>query len=41
MLDLLSPAGLSINDGIDKELCSLAYTSIDDVVKRILRQGQG
>ena len=30
--DLSSPHGRSVNDGIDKELCSLSYTSIDDVV---------
>ena len=41
ILDLSSPAGLSVNDGIDKELCSLAYTSIDEVVKCIISRGQG
>ena len=41
ILDLLSPSGLSVNDGINKELCSLAFTSIDDVVKCIISQGRG
>ena len=30
-----------MNDGIDKELCSLFYTSIDDVVLCILKTGRG
>ena len=41
ILDLSSPTGLSVNDGIDKKLCSLAYTSIDEVVKCIISRGQG
>lgn len=41
ILDLSSSTGLSVNDGIDKDLCSLAYTSIDEVVKCIISQGQG
>ena len=39
--DLSSPHGHSVNDGIDKELCSLSYTSIDDVVNCILVLGRG
>ena len=30
-----------MNDGIDKELCSLSYTSIDDVMNCILVLGRG
>ena len=41
ILDLSSPTGLSVNDGIDKDHCSLSYTSIDDVVKCIISQGRG
>ena len=41
ILDLSSPAGLSVNDGIDKDLCSLSYISIDEVVKCIISQRQG
>ena len=29
--DLLYPPGLSVNDGIDKELCSLKYVTVDIV----------
>jgi len=31
----------SVNDGIAKELCSLSYTSVDDVVSCILSLAQG
>ena len=41
ILDLSSPTGLSVNDGIDKDHCSLSYTSIDEVVKCIISQGCG
>ncbi len=30
-----------MNDGIDKDLCSLAYTSVDNVAREIVRRGQG
>ena len=30
-----------MNDGIDKELCSLAYMSIDEVVECIISQWWG
>ena len=29
ILDISSPAGTSANDGIDKELCSIRYTTLD------------
>ena len=35
IVDLLSPQGKRVNDGIRKEWCLLAYTSVDDVVKII------
>ena len=35
IVDLSSPQGKSVNDGIKKEWCSLVYTSVDDVVKII------
>lgn len=41
ILDLLSPEGCSINDGIQKQLASLFYVSIDDVVEEVLRKGKG
>ncbi len=36
IVDLSSPAGRSVNDGIAKEVCSLSYTKIDDIVECIL-----
>ncbi len=40
-MDLSSPEGHSVNDGIDRELASLAYMSIDDVVAWVLKLGRG
>ena len=41
IVDLSSPNGASVNDGIDKETCSLSYTSVDAVVEKILELGRG
>ena len=41
ILDLSSPKGASVNDGIQKELCSLQYVKIDEVVEAILGLGTG
>lgn len=41
ILDLSSPEGGSVNDGIQKELASLAYLSVDDVVAEVVRRGRG
>ena len=41
ILDLSSPEGHSVNDGISKDLCSLSYVSIDDAVTGILQVGRG
>ena len=41
IVDLSAPDKLSVNDGISKELCSLSYASVDDVVKCIIQVGQG
>ena len=35
IMDLFSPHGHSINDGIFAELCSLHYASVDDVVTQL------
>lgn len=40
-MDLSSPQGRSVNDGIEKELCSLSYVSIDQVVESIVVMGRG
>ena len=41
IMDLSSPMGHSVNDGIDKELAGLSYVSIDDVIRCILQVGRG
>ena len=41
ILNLSSPGGKSMNDGISKEWCSLSYLSVDDVVTRVLALGRG
>ena len=41
IVDLSSPTDASVNDGIQKELCSLSYTSVDAVAKKILALGRG
>ena len=39
--DLSYPPRKSVNDGIDPELCSLHYTTVDDVATAAARLGQG
>ena len=41
IIDLSSPVGWSVNDGIEKELCSMSYVSIDQVVDCILNFESG
>ena len=41
IVDLSSPKGRSINDGIRADLASISYVSIDSAVRQILRMGQG
>ena len=41
ILDLSSPEGRSINDGIDKGLCSLQYESVDDAARILMGLGEG
>ena len=38
-MDLLPPHGVSVNDGIDKQLSSLSYARIDDAKRRLLQTG--
>lgn len=40
-MDLSSPEGYSVNDGISKEDCSFHYTSVDAAVSRIVQLGAG
>ena len=41
IMDLSTPAGYSVNDGINPELCSLSYISVDDIAVAVLRLGRG
>ena len=41
IVDLSSPEGSSVNDGITKELATLTYVSVDTVVGRVLELGKG
>lgn len=41
IVDLSHPRGASVNDGIEKELCSLKYTSVDEAVRVIRELGPG
>ena len=41
ILDLSHPAGTSVNDGIDRKLCSLSYMKVNDVVQHVLNLGNG
>ena len=41
IVDLSFPEDGSVNDGIDAELCSLRYSSIDDALKFIMTLGPG
>ena len=41
IVDLSDPAGFSINDGIDRDLYSLKYVSVDDAVRSIVDLGLG
>ncbi len=41
ILDLSSPKGASVNDGIEPSLCSLHYTSVDEASARVAAKGRG
>jgi len=41
ILDLSSPDGFSVNDGIKNEFCSLSYLSVNVVAKRVVQCGRG
>jgi len=36
IVDLCHPQGNSVYDGIPKELCSMTYITIDDVIQKIV-----
>lgn len=39
--DLSFPPGVSINDSIPKDLCSVQYMALDDAIRRIVTSGTG
>ena len=41
IVDLSSPDGRSVNDGIEESLCSLSYLHLDEVMDRIVESGRG
>ncbi len=41
VVDLSSPKGSSVNDGIGREVCSVSYTSVDIACKRVVATGRG
>ena len=41
IVDLSHPRGASVNDGIEKELCSLKYVSVDEAMREMIELGQG
>ena len=41
ILDLSSPEGHSVNNGINPELCSLSYVSVDDAARAVAKLGLG
>lgn len=41
IMDLSSPSGSSVNDGIEKQVCSLSYTSVDNIADRVMCKGKG
>ena len=41
ILDLSHPDGRLVNDGIEPELCSLSYSSVDEAVRLIREKGTG
>ena len=41
IVDLSSPEGKSVNDGIDSDLCSMSYVTVDGAVEVIRQTGRG
>ena len=41
IVDLSHPRGASVNDGIEPELCTLRYTSVDAAVRKLVALGPG
>ena len=41
IVDLSAPQGMSVNDGIDSELSSLSYVTIDQLAALVVSEGKG
>ena len=41
IIDLSAPDGSSVNDGIERDMISISYTSVDTIVARVIQLGQG
>lgn len=41
IVDLSAPDRSSVNDGIERDMISLSYTSVDTIVARVIQLGQG
>ena len=41
IVDLSAPRGMSVNDGIDSELSSLSYSTIDQLAALVVSEGKG
>ena len=41
ILDLSHPKNASVNDGINRSMCSLTYMKVEEVVQQILSMGNG
>ncbi len=41
IVDLSHPVGASVNDGIEAELSTLKYPSVDDALRRLLSREPG
>ena len=41
IVDLSSPEGSSVNDGIDPSLCSMSYITVQDAIQEITKLGKG
>ena len=38
-MDLSSPEGSSVNDGVDTKLCFLQYVKVEDAAREVATQG--
>ena len=41
MMDLSSPVGWSVNDGIDPDEFALQYITVDQIISMVSKYGQG